>query len=244
MRMMKNAFFLMLTIFSIALSLPAGNRDTLFQVSTFKALSEGIYEGEITFNELRRHGDFGMGTLLGLDGEVIAVNGRFYKVGFNGKAVPVPGSALSPFAMVTFFSSDKEAVIEKTESLKELGQQLDALLPSKNIFYAIKIEGTFTYIKTRSVEKQKPPYPRLDDVTAKQSVFEFENVRGTIAGFRCPEYIGQTNISGYHFHFITDDRKAGGHLLGCRMEKVRASIDYTENFLMRLPRNQSFLNLP
>ncbi|MFC2032792.1 acetolactate decarboxylase, partial [Chloroflexota bacterium] len=32
---------------------------------------------------------------------------------------------------------------------------------SSNIFYAIKIEGMFSYVKTRSVPAQEKPYPPL-----------------------------------------------------------------------------------
>ncbi|HNS31521.1 MAG TPA: acetolactate decarboxylase [bacterium] len=234
-------FFLLISTFSFAAD---RKQDTLFQVSTINALFDGVFEGEISFSELRKHGNFGMGTVSGLDGEMVALDGRFYKIGYDGKAVIIPGSVLAPFAMVTFFSPDRKAVLGKTDSFKHLEQQIDAMLPSGNIFHAIKIDGTFRYIKTRSVEKQKPPYPKLADVIAKQSVFEFSDVKGTIVGFRCPSYIGGTNLAGYHFHFITADRKSGGHLLECSMEGVSAQIDYTENFYLVLPKNSSFLNMP
>ena len=46
--------------------------DTVFQTSTISALLDGAYEGDVTFGELARHGDFGLGTLQQLDGEMIA----------------------------------------------------------------------------------------------------------------------------------------------------------------------------
>jgi acetolactate decarboxylase len=109
------------------------------------------------------------------------------------------------------------AILDKAEDYGQLEQYLDKLLPTENIFYAIKIEGTFKYIKTRSVPKQNKPYPPLVEVVKNQPTFEFHNVKGTIVGFRCPSYVEGINVPGYHLHFITGDKKAGGHLLECHL---------------------------
>jgi len=120
---------------------------------------------------------------------------------------------------------------------------LDALLPTENIFYAIKVDGVFDYVKARSVPKQDKPYPPLAEAIKDQSVFEFNDVGGTIVGFRCPEYVDGTNVPGYHFHFITEDRQAGGHLLECRLQNVTVQIDYTSRFYMVLPESNDFYQM-
>ena len=56
----------------------------LFQASTIGALLDGAYEGDVTFAELAEHGDLGLGTLNGLDGEMIAVDGSFYRADVEG----------------------------------------------------------------------------------------------------------------------------------------------------------------
>ena len=101
----------------------------------------------------------------------------------------------------------------------------------------------FDYIKARSVPIQKKPYPPLVDVVKEQEIFEFHNVRGTILGFRFPEYMKGVNVPGYHLHFITDDRLAGGHVLEFRIEKVHVAIDSTNDFFMVLPETADFYNL-
>ena len=50
----------------------------VFQNSTINALLEGVYDGSMTYGELRRHGDFGLGTFNALDGEMVAIDGDFY----------------------------------------------------------------------------------------------------------------------------------------------------------------------
>jgi acetolactate decarboxylase len=143
--------------------------------------------------------------------------------------------------VVTFFEPDKSALLDESiNKYEQLTGYLDNLLPTKNIFYAIKIEGVFEYIKTRSVPKQNKPYSPLVEAVKSQSTFEFQNVEGTMVGFRCPAYAEGVNVPGYHLHFITKDRKAGGHLLECQMQNVTIEIDYTSNFYMVLPQSGEF----
>ena len=140
-----------------------------------------------------------------------------------------------PFAEVTFFENDWQERITPGTALAQLQMALDRMLPSKNIFCAIKITGTFSYVKTRSVPKQVKPYPVLTEVTKNQSVFEFKNVTGTIVGFRCPDYVSGVNVPGYHLHFLTSDLKAGGHILDLITDNATAVLDFTPNFMMMLP---------
>ena len=217
------------------------NNDVLFQTSTINALLKGVYDGDITFQELKQHGDFGLGTINALDGEMIGLEGKFYQIRTDGISYPINDSMKTPFAVVTFFEPDKSVWLdEAANSYEQLRGHLDNLLPTKNIFYAIKIEGVFEYIKTRSVPKQNKPYPPLVEVVKNQSTFEFHNTEGAIVGFWCPAYVEGVNVIGYHFHFITEDRKAGGHLLECRMQNVIIEIDYTSDFYMVLSQSGGF----
>jgi hypothetical protein len=53
---------------------------TLFQVATSGALVTGVYSGAITVGQLLEHGDFGLGTFEGLDGEMVVLDGAVYRV--------------------------------------------------------------------------------------------------------------------------------------------------------------------
>lgn len=216
------------------------NEDVLFQTSTINALLEGIYDGEMTYEELREHGNFGIGTFNGLDGEMIGLDGAFYQIKADGTAHLVDGSMRTPFAVVTFFESDQMVWLDKASDYKELEKYLDDLLPTPNIFYALKIEGIFEYIRTRSVPRQNKPYSPLVEAIKNQPIFEFHQVKGTMAGFRYPGYPKGINVPGYHLHFITEDRKAGGHVLECRAHNVSIEVDYTSNFCMVLPEDAEF----
>lgn len=240
-------YLLVAALFSVGISAstnPEDDLDVIFQISTIDALLEGLYDGDLSFQELKEKGDLGIGTFNGLDGEMIGFDGDFYQIKIDGVAYPVEGSMKTPFSTVTFFEADDLKVISDDLDFEQLQQYLDGLLPTENVFYAFKIEGDFQHIKTRSVPRQEKPYPKLVDVVStKSAFFEFENVTGTIVGFRCPDYVDGVNVPGYHFHFITEDRTKGGHLLECLVQNVTVGIDYSAEFFMVLPENQEFYDL-
>lgn len=229
------------SVTAIHLTGPARAGDTLVQVSTIDALIQGLFDGGVSFGELKKSGDFGIGTLDNLDGEMLALDGKYFQIASDGVVREIPDSVETPFSAVTFFRSDKTVTVGKMESLEALQKRLDAETPSGNLFYAIKATGTFPVMNLRSVPKQNPPFPTLTEAVKHQSIFKLENVRGTLVGFRCPVYVKGINVPGYHFHFLSEDRKQGGHVLDCTLTEGEAGIDILENFKMLLPRDAGFL---
>ena len=230
----------------LALGLSAGflhaaEPGRLLQTSTLQALMTGVYDGDLTFQALSRHGDFGLGTFDALDGEMIALDGVFYQIKADGRVSPVTGAMKTPFAAVTLFKAGGMHMIEAPLNYRELLDYVDRLLPSPNLPYAVRVEGLFSSVKTRSIPRQQKPYPPLAQAATKQAVFELANVRGIIVAFRHPAYLAGVNMPGYHCHFITADRRAGGHLLDCRVEGATVAVDALPNFFLRLPENQEFL---
>jgi acetolactate decarboxylase len=211
------------------------NRETLFQVASFKLFAKGEYNGIITYAELAKHGDFGIGTLTGLDGEMVALNGVFYQIPIDGVPVQISSEAETPFAEVTFFEADQTLHVAGAMNYSELTAYIDNVISPENAMYAIKIHGVYDYAKTRSVPGQTEPYPTLTEVIANQSIFTLNNVTGTAAGFRLPSYMDGINVAGYHLHFITDDECAGGHLLDCIVRNATIEIDYTYQYELTLP---------
>jgi len=214
--------------------------DTLFQLSTIGALLVGVYDGAMPYSELQRKGDFGLGTFDALDGEMVCLDGTFYQIGMDGSAVPAAGSMTAPFAMVTTFDTDLSETFTDINGYEFLKQSLDAMLPTPNIIYAVKITGSFSYVQARSVPAQTKPYPPLSDVIESQAVFEFYDVEGTLIGFRMPGYAEGVNVSGYHFHFLTKDRLSGGHLLACDIHSAEAAVDCIHDLVLELPSYDAF----
>ncbi|MEZ5335166.1 MAG: acetolactate decarboxylase [Methanolobus sp.] len=217
--------------------------DTIYQFSTINALLEGIYDGEVSFGELKENGDFGLGTFNNLDGEMIQLEGIFYQVRADGKVYEVDDSQTSPFVAITFFETDIQDTVTTQMDSEQVEDSITQILPSRNLMYAVKITGNFSYMKTRSVAAQEKPYPRLVNVTKDQSVFEFNNTRGTIIGYWMPEYAEGINVPGFHLHFITEDKNAGGHILEYTIDSGTIELDSTDELYLDLPSNENYLGM-
>lgn len=216
--------------------------DALFQTSTLSALNAGVFDGTLTFKELKTHGDTGVGTFNHLDGEMVEVDGNIYQVKSDGVAYPVNDSMKTPFAEVTFFKPEQTVQMNGTMNLTSIEKNLQDKVLTKNAFYAVRIDGTFDYIKTRSVPAQKEPYPVLTEAVKGQKIFEFHNQTGTVVGFWCPDYMKTLNLPGYHLHFINSARSAGGHLLDLRANNISIKLDRLTEFEMDLPTSGDFYN--
>ena len=215
-------------------------REVLFQTSTIPALMAGVYDGRMTCAELKTHGDTGLGTFNALDGEMVVLDGVVYQVRGDGTAHAAPDDARTPFAAVTFFEADRTDRAADPMTLDDLTKHIDGMLPSRNLPFAVRVRGRFRYVRTRSVPRQRRPYPRLLDVVKNQPLFEFREVSGTLVGFRMPEYVEGINVPGYHLHFLTADRTAGGHVLDLVTDKVTIEIDSCRSIFVALPEKGDF----
>ena len=213
---------------------------TLYQVSTATALVEGIYKGAVQVATLREHGNLGLGTFEGLDGEMVVVDAHFFQVRSDGSVREAPDNVLIPFAAVTAFSPDKSVTLENCPDLSFLTSRFDTLRQTDNFFYALRVDGTFEYIHARAMRRTKEGLPLLQ-AAAVQPEFEFNNVAGTLVGFWTPEYAKALNVPGYHLHFISEDRTRGGHLLQCRGRNLRLQIQREGDYHVVLPETDDFL---
>lgn len=215
--------------------------NTIYQYSTIDSLLIGNYDGELTISQLQTYGDTGLGTFNKLDGEMVFIDGKVFKIRADGKAVEVPPAERTPFAAAVFFKTDSILKIDMVDSLKDLNIKVSKTLGSENIFYVIRIDGKFEALKTRSVPAQKKPYPPLIEVVKKQSVFKFNNVEGSLIGIKSPAYVKGIGVPGYHWHFITKDRTAGGHVLNCSFNNLAAKVGTYNYLFLQLPNTTSFL---
>jgi acetolactate decarboxylase len=208
---------------------------TLFQTSTVDALLEGKYDGDVSFAELGDRGDFGLGTFDALDGEMICLDGSFYQVKADGRAYAVEKRAKTPFAVVTIFEPDKSEILSTPMDLEALCDYVEEVIGGGAVCCAVRVDGRFEYVKTRSVPRQHKPYPPLVEVVKDQPTFELHDVSGSLVGFRFPDYAQGLSVSGYHFHFISADRSTGGHVLGCTLTRGELYLDREGDLRLELP---------
>jgi acetolactate decarboxylase len=214
---------------------------TLFQVSTSGALVAGIYQGAVSTSELLRHGDLGLGTFEGLDGEMVVLDGRIYQVHADGSVQVIEKDLLVPFAAVLPFASDNTFEIPDPCSLRGLQRICDGHRRSRNVFYAFRIDGVFASVHTRAM-RAVSEHTTLLDAASVQPEFHFQNVSGTIVGLWSPGYAAAFNVPGYHFHFISDDRMRGGHLLDFTSLHLELQVDAVSGYYIALPQTEDFLH--
>jgi acetolactate decarboxylase len=216
------------------------DHQTIFQVSTVGALVEGVYEGAVRIGTLREHGDFGLGTFEGLDGELVALQGDFFRIRDDGALHRVDDDVLSPYAMVTHFTPDREREVGGCESYDALCAALDELRDSSNHFYAFRVDGTFPSLHVRAACKVPEGTP-LVEAAARQREWSLEEVRGTLVGFWSPGYAAHFDVPGYHFHILDDARERGGHVLGCATGAVSVAAARLDQLMVALPETGDFL---
>lgn len=214
---------------------------TVYQVSTSGALVEGVLQGAVQLREVLKHGDFGLGTFHGLDGEGILLDGQCWQALSDGTVRSVDADQMTPFWVATRFQSEKDERIENIQDIDDLYRRIDAMRLSDNIFTGIRIEGFFRRIDVRVACKSELGTD-LVTATHDQAEFHMSNIEGTLIGFYTPEYAHTIGVPGYHLHFISQDRSRGGHVLGVAADSLGVSLDFGNELKLILPESSSFLN--
>ncbi len=221
----------------------AQDTETLYQVALLQSLTQGYYDGIIKVSELKKHGDTGIGTFEGVNGEMIVLDGTVYQALDDGSVKVADDNETVPFSNVTFFDADITEDISDIKDVNGLKTALDKIVSAKggNLFYMVKVDGTFEKMFVRSELKQQKPYKTLDKaLETDQREFTYENIKGTIVGLYCPDYMGGLNAAGWHFHFLSEDKAKGGHILDLSFANAKARLDATPTFAMTLSDNGEF----
>lgn len=222
------------------------NDDSMYQVSLMQAFMHGEYDGVITVGDFKKHGDIGLGTFEGVNGEMIVLDGVVYQAAADGSINVMPDNETIPFATITKFDEDAKITNVTAKNFDDLTGQLNKTIEKygTNNMYVIKIKGDFSNITVRSVVKQEKPYKEFTDVAAvDQKVFNCTDQTGTLVAVYFPEYMNELNMHGWHLHFLSDDKTKGGHVLGFNNLKGSGQIDEIHEFNMILPTDDSFANM-
>ena len=223
----------------------SAERDVINQVSLLQGLTFGDYNGSVPVAQLKELGDTGIGTFDALNGELIMLDGIVYRAAYDGTIEIAADEEMIPFSNVTFFDIDENIQFSGIENINSLKDELDKKISQTgdNRFYMIKAEGIFNTMQVRSELPQMKPYKPLAVVLeTDQTFFDYENIEGTVVGLYCPAFMNDLNAVGWHFHFISEDRQAGGHVLDLSAEDINISIDRSDYFAMVLPDNEMFNN--
>ncbi len=183
---------------------------------------------------------FGLGTFTGLDGEMVMIGGDCFRATAGGVVEGVDDSREVPFALVTRYSADIEATVEASASLDELTGKIDSMRPSENLFVGMLVDGRFEHLSMRAACRALPG-ENLVEATNHQSEFDVSDVTGSLVGFWSPTYSRAIGVPGYHFHFISDDRETGGHVLGLKTGRCQIGLHTESDLHLALPGTAEFL---
>jgi acetolactate decarboxylase len=216
----------------------------LYVYSTIDALLAGAYDGDLTVRQLASKGDFGLGTYNHLNGEMVVLGGTFFHVKANGQVAVADPDEHVPLAYVLPFKPSDSFVLDTpataAKPLAELEAAIDARLPNKNLFYAVKVAGSFTNVATRAIAPQVRPYRPLAEVSKEQVVFKRTETVGSLVGLRSPGFSKGISVPGWHWHFISDGKDYGGHVLSGSLVHGVVQVAAVHELDVQLPANEDF----
>lgn len=215
--------------------------NSLYISSPVNALVQGILREDKTLDQILMHGDFGLGTFNDLDGEMILLDGIFYQIRADGTVSEAPLEGSSPYACVASSEFSQKVTFQGPVNYLDLQNSIDQLILSKNLIYAIRIIGTFSSVRARSVPKQHS-YRPLVDVAGDQMEFNFENISGVLAGFWTPNFMSSISVPGYHLHFLSMDKTHGGHLLDCSIQEFSVELQAIDQLILDMPHSIEYLS--
>lgn len=222
------------------------NLDTVkyYQVSTLQALALGFSKSVITVEELLRHGNTGLGTFEDVDGEMIVLDGKCYRAQNNGVIVIAEPERGVPFASVCHFQSNRTENLGKMDTIENLKKWLTLRIEEDfglNSMYAVRINGEFAKVDARSESGTQAHHLTLKDaLSVTQKAFIFENIKGSLVCVYYPDYMDGINAAGWHMHFISEDRKNGGHVFDIDM--IQGNVDFCRitNLEIKIPDTPAF----
>ena len=216
----------------------------MFQVATLQSLALGYTKSVITVEELLKHGDIGLGTFEGVDGEMIVLDGHCYQAKADGSVFEAPNEKGVPFCAVSFLKNNGCVNIENIKDINELKTFLNIYIDERfelNSMHIVRIDGCFAQVMARSESGKFSRHIDLKSLLENnQQDFCFDNIEGTLVCVYFPDYMDGINAPGWHFHFVSKDRICGGHVFDVKFEKANAIINKICSIEIKLPDEPEF----
>ncbi|MBQ7160059.1 MAG: acetolactate decarboxylase [Treponema sp.] len=211
----------------------------MYQVSTLQALLLGYSRAVIPVSELLNHGDIGLGTFTDVDGEMIVLDGSCYRAMENGDVVVAEPERGVPFSTVCTMDDSTPIEFDFTDNIDNLKIALNNIIDSHfglNSMHMARIDGEFELVDARSESGYESVHVDLKTILGKtQKAFKFEKIKGTLVCVYFPDYMDGINASGWHLHFISEDKKHGGHVFNVIMKSGAGRISKINSIELKLP---------
>jgi acetolactate decarboxylase len=231
--------------FILGLTSASAQTDYIYHYSVLNAMRNGVYLGDETISMLSQKGNFGLGTFNNLDGEMVVIDGVFYRIAPNGQVEKAEQTRKVPFASVTFFKASVNFAIKNVKSVEELQNAVLDKLPSTNKPYAIRIHAVFESITVGGANRvSDTDTTGLAELMKVRPQYNKHNISGTLVGFYNPAYMSGVDLSPFHLHFIADDKEFAGHVITGKfnLPSIDVNIDDKLGYQIVIPQNTERFN--
>lgn len=213
----------------------------LYHVGLINGFLGGLYDGIASYQSVKAHGDFGLGAPDQLDGEITILDGHVYQTQASGRTFEPDDTAQTAYAFVHPFRADTSITFDGPVDKHALETLLDHQLTNPNGLYAVRVSGHFRQVRTRAFPPvSQKPYGALTTMMARQRFFDWEGVPGDLVGYRLPALLSGINIPGYHFHFLTQDKTKGGHVLSFTGDHLTVKIQRLTGYMVDVPQTMEY----
>jgi len=210
------------------------------QFSFVDALVAGLFDGAFAAAEVTEAGSFGVGCGDALDGELVLIDGSLFVCRADGVTTVAPDERI-PFAEVARFEPTFTRSLEGPLTESQFEHLVDSLVPSHNLFYAVRLDGVFESVTVREAVRQQHPFRGLADAVKDQHESTLGVTEGTLLGFKGPDVFQGLSVADYHLHYLASDRATGGHSMDFVLRSGTLSIETYAAFTVRLPETESYL---
>jgi acetolactate decarboxylase len=218
-------------------------QNRLFQVGILSSFIHCAYEGDVMLSDVLENGDTGLGTINGVDGNIVINNGIAYHLDFDGNASKADNTKYTPFCVSAFLNTKHSFELSDIGSFAHLAEEIRKTLPSKNYIYLFKINGVYNKITMRGEKVQPKPYlPLSKTILTTQRIFSLEQVQGTMIGSLFPDYLKHINLNDFHFHFISEDEKKGGHVHELSADSLEITVAIVDNINLHFLNNNTWFS--
>jgi acetolactate decarboxylase len=204
------------------------------------AFKTGLYDGITTIRDAKLHGDFGVGQFAALDGELIVSGGLFYRARADGVVCLAEDADELCFAQLCYYRPHGQWDAPSDVDDRSFGEFLSAVLSFRNSFCAFRIVGTFAQVVATAPPALTKPYPKFDAVPALRKSFPARDIEGSIVGLYSPVFEADDGIPGYHFHFVSDDGRHGGHVTSFSLKSGYVDAARIDDFVLTLPNSDAY----
>ena len=216
------------------------HRGAVTQFAVLDALLGGMYSAGIPVADARSLGDTGIGCCEGLGGEVVVLDGEFFECTADGPPRRMRDVEKLPFVDLCSLGTPSSRAVGEMDG-EGLSRAVDDLLVSRNLFHAVRMDGVLARVRTRVTRRQEPPFRPLAEVAAEQIETVSVDVRGSVVGFWMPQIYQGITVAGLHLHFLSEDRRRGGHVLEIDVREAVLHVSAYARFELQLPQDEYFL---